>query len=136
MRSELTATEYAEHMQRREEIWEAMQEKVNSGTSCPTNAGRGRGRPEQFAEATEKATGQSKRNTNRATKRAREVCQQARDLIRGKEKAGHLWSGLREKGSISIHTETLAQFELRSTIRTDRVASRARARAKTPSQRR
>tara|TARA_B100002049_G_scaffold232770_1_gene212423 strand:- start:617 stop:1456 length:840 start_codon:yes stop_codon:yes gene_type:complete len=86
MRSELTATEYAEHMQRRKEVWEAIQANENSGTTCPTNPDepdRSRGRPQEFAESTEQATGQSKRNTNRATKRARTVCQQARDLIRG-----------------------------------------------------
>ena len=84
--SELSATEYAEHMQRRKEVWEAIQANENSGTSCPTNPDepdRSRGRPQEFAESTEQATGQSKRNTNRATKRARTVCQQARDLIRG-----------------------------------------------------
>jgi len=84
MRSELTPTEYAEHIQRRQEIWEAMYDQ--SGQVVPVESKRedGKGhRHEGFAESTAKATGKSKKDTNRASKRAREVCQQARDLIRG-----------------------------------------------------
>lgn len=88
IRSELTATEQAEHIQRRKEIWDAMRE--SSGTTCSTTdkqtSARGRegeGRPQEFAQATKDATGYSKQHTNRATRRARAVCQKARDLIRG-----------------------------------------------------
>ena len=74
-------------MQRRKEVWEAIQAEQTGGTTCPTSLSDGRDSGPQhekdFAAETEQATGQSKRNTNRATKRARTVCQQARDLIRG-----------------------------------------------------
>lgn len=85
MRSELTATEYAEHMQRRKEIWEAMQIQVESEVPPENDIGY-KQPPEQikkFASETANATGQSRQHVNRATRRAREVCQQARDLIRG-----------------------------------------------------
>ncbi|HEX7338884.1 MAG TPA: hypothetical protein VF271_03015 [Rhodanobacteraceae bacterium] len=79
MRSELTATQQAEHLQRRKEIWEAMQE-AETGKSFPSSGGAGN---QGFADDTAKATGQTKRAVNMATRRAREVCQEARDLIRG-----------------------------------------------------
>lgn len=83
-RHNLTPTEEAEHISRRKELWEARreQEANNSGSTCATIPDRGPGMPEGFATATEKATGKSKASTNRAVKRAHDVCQEARDLIR------------------------------------------------------
>lgn len=54
-----------------------------SGTSCPTIAARGPGRPEGFASETARKTGQSKRSINRAIWRVENTTQEARDLIRG-----------------------------------------------------
>jgi len=82
MRSELTATQQAEHLQRRKEIWEAMQD-ANTGASCTSIPERGPGQPRQFAAETSAATGVNKSTVTRATRRARDVCQEARDLIRG-----------------------------------------------------
>jgi len=82
MRSELTATQQAEHLQRRKEIWEAMQD-ANTGATCTSIPERGPGQPRQFAAETSAATGVNKSTVTRATRRARDVCQEARDLIRG-----------------------------------------------------
>lgn len=65
-----------------------------SGTSCSTLENGGRGH-EGFAESTAKATGKTKQDTNRATKRAREVCQQARRIaVAHKKPARPMPSGL------------------------------------------
>jgi ParB-like chromosome segregation protein Spo0J len=87
MRSELTATQQAEHLQRRKEIWEAMQEAESAGgATCTTGRNTdgtfGDGQ-KQFAAETAAATGVNKSTVTRATRRARDVCQEARDLIRG-----------------------------------------------------
>lgn len=62
MRSELTATQQAEHLAKRKELWAAKE----SGTSGPTLTGRGN---KQFAAETAEATGVSKRMVNKATAR-------------------------------------------------------------------
>ncbi|ROO23781.1 hypothetical protein SAHL_16480 [Salinisphaera orenii YIM 95161] len=82
-RSELSATEYAEHMQRRKEVWEAIQNQVGQVDSPEVGYQKPPKQTKEFAAATAETTGRSKESTNRATKRARTVCQQARDLIRG-----------------------------------------------------
>lgn len=85
-RHNLTPTEEAEHISRRKELWEARREQETAGATCATSLSDGRGagpqHQEGFATATEKATGKSKASTNRAVKRAHDVCQEARDLIR------------------------------------------------------
>ena len=86
-RSELTPTQEAEHLSRRKYVWEAMEAATAvSGQVDPKLSARGReneGRPEGFASSTAAATGKSKESINRAIRRATEVCQAARDLIRG-----------------------------------------------------
>ncbi|HET7269386.1 MAG TPA: hypothetical protein VFJ15_14910 [Oleiagrimonas sp.] len=85
MRSELTATQQAEHLQRRKEIWEAMENQVVQAASPDSEVGY-KQPPKQikrFAAETSAATGVNKSTVTRATRRAREVCQEARDLIRG-----------------------------------------------------
>lgn len=85
-RSELTPTQEAEHLARRKEVWEAMEAKSVSGQVYPKLSARGRdneGRPEGFASSTADVTGKSKESINRAIRRATEVCEEARDLIRG-----------------------------------------------------
>lgn len=77
-RYERAPTQEAEHIARRKEIWEAMRAKP--GQLDPVYGGRGN---EGFAASTAKATGKSKETTDRAVRRATEVCQEARDLIRG-----------------------------------------------------
>lgn len=86
-RSNLTPTQEAEHIAKRKEIWQALRDakrhmdgEPESERIPPTLTGRGN---EGFATETEKATGQSKRRVNEAVRRATEVCQEARDLIRG-----------------------------------------------------
>ncbi|MDO8864135.1 ParB N-terminal domain-containing protein [Haliea sp. E1-2-M8] len=83
-RHELTPTEVAEHSAKRKELWEArrIQDAAESGSTCATLEVNGRGN-EGFATDTAKASGQSKASVNRAVKRGNEVCQEARDLIRG-----------------------------------------------------
>ncbi len=77
IRSELTATQQAEHLAKRRELWEARRE---SGTSCPTLTGRGN---KQFAAETSDKTGVPKRTVNRAVSRAEGVTKEVRDTIRG-----------------------------------------------------
>ena len=80
MRSELSATEYAEHMQRRKEVWEAIQaEQVSGQLDSKPN-----GRPQEFAAATAETTGRSKESTNRATKRARDLIRDCSPRARGR----------------------------------------------------
>jgi hypothetical protein len=81
-RHELTATERSEHLAKRKELWEARENQVAQveppeiGYKSPPPQSGG------FATETAKATGQSKASINRDVKRANEVCQEARDLIR------------------------------------------------------
>ena len=97
-RSELTATQEAEHLARRKVVWEALQTEERQrvtdlagglgGTDGSTQLdSRGQKKsPQQkdgYASATAKATGKSKKHINQAIRRATEVCQEARDLIRG-----------------------------------------------------
>lgn len=77
MRSELTPTEQAEHLAKRKELWEVRKE---SGNTVPTLTGRGN---KQFASDTAEKTGVTKRQINKSVSRARDVCDEARDLIRG-----------------------------------------------------
>lgn len=76
MRSELTATQQAEHLAKRKELWGA---RDLGGASCPTKPQH----QKQFASATADATGVDKRTVNRATARAESVTQEARDIVRG-----------------------------------------------------
>lgn len=87
-RSELTPTQEGEHLARRKEVWEAMEKasaisgQVDPKSKTETNP-LGAGRSEGFASSTAAATGKSKESINRAIRRATEVCEAARDLIRG-----------------------------------------------------
>lgn len=82
MPRELTPTQDAEHLARRKEIWEAMQQ-VEQVVPAVDVAKHGHAQAQGFAAETAAATGQSKRDVNRKTRRVTEVCQEARDLIRG-----------------------------------------------------
>lgn len=77
MRSELSATQQAEHLAKRKELWAL---RAESGNGVPTLTGRGN---TQFASETAEATGVSKRMVNKATARANNTTQEARDLVRG-----------------------------------------------------
>jgi len=82
-RHELTATEIAEHIAKRKELWEAREKAAQVEPKLKTDDNpKGAGRPDGFASDTAKASGQSKASVNRAVKRGNEVCQEARDLIR------------------------------------------------------
>lgn len=63
VRAELSPAQQAEHLSRRKDIWEAIQ---NSATICREN----RGRPEGFASETAKAAGIDKRTVQRDVARA------------------------------------------------------------------
>jgi len=66
MRSELAPTEYAEHIQRRQEIWEAMYDQSEQVVPVESKREDGKGhRHEGFAESTAKATGKSERSVTR-----------------------------------------------------------------------
>lgn len=75
MRSELTATQQAEHLAKRKELWE-MRNNANTVRETP-------GRPKGFAGETADATGVSTRAVQKATARAEQVSEEARDVIRG-----------------------------------------------------
>lgn len=66
-------------MARRKYVWE----KLHPDNDRNPVENRGPGRPVDFAGDTQRATGKSKETINRAIRRATEVCQAARDLIRG-----------------------------------------------------
>ncbi len=70
-RAELTASQRAQAIKRRKQIWEALH--PNSGTSCPTIQERGRGRPQEFAAETSAVSGESKRDVNRHLARAEAI---------------------------------------------------------------
>lgn len=76
-RSELTATQQAEHLAKRKELWLAR----NSVATCNTKVGRRKG----FDTETAETTGVNRSTVNRAISRANGVTQAARDAIRGTE---------------------------------------------------
>lgn len=86
-RSELKPVEEAEHLARRKEVWEAMRGSETAGQTSATCLSDGRKsgpqHEEGFAASTAAVTGKSKATINQAIRRATEVCQAARDLIRG-----------------------------------------------------
>tara|TARA_R110002049_G_scaffold289699_1_gene472763 strand:+ start:5297 stop:5674 length:378 start_codon:yes stop_codon:yes gene_type:complete len=75
MRSELTATQQAEHLAKRKELWEI---RNNATTSRETP-----GQPKGFAGETAAATGTSTRDIQRATSRAQGVTEEVRNETRG-----------------------------------------------------
>ena len=77
MRAELSPTEMAEHLTRREELWG---QREVSGKVCPKPQG---GRPSAFASETAEKTGMSKRAINLATSRARDIPEDVRAQIKG-----------------------------------------------------
>lgn len=78
MRAELSATQMAEHLSKRKELWAVR----SSGATCATGGGAA-GENRQFASETAGATGVTKSTINRATSRAENITQEARDLLRG-----------------------------------------------------
>lgn len=129
-RHELTPTEVAEHVTKRKELWEARDRQRVSAQVEPKLSVRGRdgeGRPEGFATETAKASGQSKASINRAVKRGNEVCQEARDLIRGtKLDTGAMLDKLAklepaaQVESVTIQLEALADKERRAALKEER----------------
>lgn len=75
MRSELTATQQAEHLAKRKELWGA---RADGGRIPPTLR-------KGFAGETESVTGTSKRRVNEAIARAERVPEDIRDEIRGRD---------------------------------------------------
>ncbi|MEO0376543.1 MAG: hypothetical protein AAF329_18355 [Cyanobacteria bacterium P01_A01_bin.17] len=76
IRSELTATQQAEHLAKRKELWGM---RNVAGRIPPTKPQHEKG----FAHETECQTGVSKRRINEAISRAEGVTEEARDAIRG-----------------------------------------------------
>ena len=73
IRSELTATQQAEHLAKRKELWEV---RDNAKTFRETS-----GRPKGFAGETSEATGVSTRLIQMAVSRANSVTEETRDAI-------------------------------------------------------
>lgn len=65
LRAELSPAQQADHLARRKEVWEAIQ---NTDANCATI--RGPGQPRQFASETASATGVHKSTINRDIARA------------------------------------------------------------------
>lgn len=70
-RSELTASQRAQAIKRRKQIWEALH--PNSGKSVSTIPDRGPGRPKEFAAATAEAAGMTKQAINQHLARAESI---------------------------------------------------------------
>ncbi len=85
MRAELSPTEMAEHLARREKLWAERENQV--GKVCPPEKPVGyKSPPEQqkgFAADTAEKTGMSKRAVNLATSRANSIPSDIRDTIKG-----------------------------------------------------
>lgn len=115
-RAELTASQRTAYTKRRKQIWEALHPvkydtvshlpEVNSGQTLPTITERGRGRPEGFAAATAKATGQAKRTTNLALARAEALGDTALTKITGTS----LDSGVQMDALIQLPVEQRAEL--------------------------
>lgn len=73
-RAELTASQRAQAIKRRKQIWEALHPAETGGTSCPTSLADGRQsgpqHQKQFAAETAAVSGESKRDVNRHLARA------------------------------------------------------------------
>lgn len=131
-RHELTATEQAEHLAKRKELWEARELASQSAQVEPIESKRddGKGhRQEGFATETAKATGKSKASINRDVKRAHDICQEARDLIRNtKLDTGATLDKLSKMDAaaqveyVQEHLELLRDKELRAALRKERKA--------------
>jgi hypothetical protein len=78
MRAELSPTEMAEHLAKREELWG----QRSSGATCATGGGAP-GENVGFASDTAAATGVSKSTVNRATSRAKAIPGDIRAIIKG-----------------------------------------------------
>ncbi|MCB1687712.1 MAG: ParB N-terminal domain-containing protein [Halioglobus sp.] len=137
-RHELTPTEQAEHLAKRKELWEARERDRVSGQVDPKLSVRGReneGRPEGFATETAKTTGKSKESINRDVRRAHDVCQEARDLIRGtKLDTGAMLDKLSKLEpaaqieNANIQLEALADKERRALLKEEKEAREKEAR--------
>lgn len=83
MWAELTPEQLATHLAKLKQLWAELETRVSEvrppeiGNKKPPPAKKG------FASDTSKSTGLSKRAINRAIARAEQVCQEARDVIRG-----------------------------------------------------
>ncbi len=77
MRAELSPTEMAEHLAKREELWG----QRDSGQTLPTI--KGPGMPKGFASDTSEKTGVSKRAINLATSHAKAIPGDIRAIIKG-----------------------------------------------------
>ncbi len=76
-RAELTASQRAQAIKRRKQIWEALHPAETGGTSCPTSLADGRQsgpqHQKQFAAETAAVSGESKRDVNRHLARAEAI---------------------------------------------------------------
>ena len=81
IRSELTPTQEAEHLNRRAKLFADRQSRQLGAIESKRDDGKGH-RREGFASDTARKTGKSKRDIQRAVKRAEEVTSEARDVVR------------------------------------------------------
>ncbi len=77
MRAELSPTEMAEHLAKREDLWG----RRDSVASCNTN--KGPGRPTAFTTDTAEKTGVNRSTVHRALSRAKAIPEDVRDQIKG-----------------------------------------------------
>jgi hypothetical protein len=85
-RSELSATQEAEHLAERKRLWARMRGAaipVEPAVPMETGYGKPPPRAREFASETAAATGRTKQHINRATRRAEAVCDDARALLVG-----------------------------------------------------
>ena len=83
MRAELSPTEMAEHLAKREELWGQRTAAQSLRTSLSDGRGAGPQHQKQFAAETAEATGVSKRAVQLATSRAKSIPADIRDTIKG-----------------------------------------------------
>lgn len=141
-RSELTPTQEAEHLAKRKKVWEAIEAtKLEVAQVAPlqvqpakAKGSHGGPRPhdEGFAASTSAATGKDKSTINRAIRRASEVCQEARDLIRGTDlDSGSYLDRLAKEGFDAANQVKRVRNDLdmlRDKERREQLAEEARAR--------
>ncbi len=82
MRAELSPTEMAEHLAKREDLWAERQSRKVCANESKRDDGRGH-RPKGFASETAEATGVSKRAVQLATSRAKAIPEDVRAQIKG-----------------------------------------------------
>jgi len=98
IRSELTATQQAEHLAKRKELWGMRDLAGTSSSTKPQHQ-------KKFAAETAEATGVSRQHINRATARAEQVSEEARDVIRARAemRLAEEYDAAQDRGEVAGH---------------------------------